>query len=191
MVARHDPQGADPRFGVVAEGGVLQPCTEGPDRRIMGNAAEGDDRFEMREAADRGGEEAAAGVDLGADRLVSGRHASHRIGDGGADQLKAVIGARVEAVVGQTEFRQRRVEEVAGIVAGERPAGAVGPAHAGGEADDEQPHRIAAAGRQQGLDGGVVPGGFAGAQLFAVGDEARAERAVAAGFESFGRRNAR
>ena len=82
-------------------------------------------------------------------RLVLRRHAAHRIGDRRADQLQPVVGPRLETARGEAEADQRAVEQVAGIVAGERPAGAVGAAQAGRQADDQQPHasRPRAAGR--------------------------------------------
>ena len=83
-------------------------------------------------------QEIAAGVDLVRRRLVLGRHAAHRIGDAAIDQFEAVIGARGISAAGEAEIDQRRVEQVAGIVAGERPAGAVGAAQAGRQADDQE-----------------------------------------------------
>ena len=47
-------------------------------------------------------------------------------------------GARVVVAAREAVTRQRLVEQVAGIVAGERPPGAVGAAQAGREADDQQ-----------------------------------------------------
>ena len=57
--------------------------------------------------------------------------------------VEAVVGSRSIGARREAEFDQRSVEEVAGVVAGERPAGAVGAAQARREADDQKP-RVAA-----------------------------------------------
>ena len=53
------------------------------------------------------------------------------------------------AAAREAESRQRRVEQVAGIVAGERPPGAVRAAQAGRQADDQQPRVERAEGRDR------------------------------------------
>ena len=50
----------------------------------------------------------------------------------------------------EAEFDQRRVEKVAGIVAGERPAGAVGALQSGREADDQKARVLAPRTRRPG-----------------------------------------
>ncbi len=72
---------------------------------------------------------------------------------------------------------QCRVQEVAGNITGERPAGAIGAAHAGREPDDEQT-RIGGTERR---DRRIVPIRVSAARRLAIGDEARAQRAVAPG----------
>jgi hypothetical protein len=93
---------------------------------LMGDATERDDDAKVWQAVDRGREELPAIVDLQGQRLVLRRHAAHRIADQAIDQPQAVIGARLVAAPRETVFEQRRVEQVAGIVAGERPPGPVG-----------------------------------------------------------------
>ena len=87
---------------------------------------------------ERADEEVAAGRDLGRRRLVLGRHAAHCIADPAIDQFEAVVGACGIGAAGEAEIDQRRVEQVAGIVAGERPAGAVGAAQPGRQAEHEK-----------------------------------------------------
>ena len=70
--------------------------------------------------------------------LFSGGTQLHGIGDARVDELQAVVGALLIGAAGEAEAEQRLVEQVAGIVAGERPAGAVGALHAGRQADDQQ-----------------------------------------------------
>ena len=53
--------------------------------------------------------------------------------------VEAVIGTGLVAALGKAEFLERGVEQIAGIIAGERPAGAVGAAQPRCEADDQQP----------------------------------------------------
>ena len=71
-------------------------------------------------------------------RLVLRRHAAHRIGDAAVDQLKSVVGMRAVLAAREAVARQRLVEQLAGVVAGERPAGAVGALQAGRQTDDQQ-----------------------------------------------------
>ena len=73
------------------------------------------------------------------------------------------VGAR-----GEAELQQGRVEEVAGIVAGEGPAGAVGALHAGRQADDQQA-RVELA---EGADRRILPVGILALQLVAEGRRA-------------------
>ena len=123
-------------------------------------------------------QEAPAGGDLGADRLVLGRHAAHRIGDRRADERQAVVGPRLEDSFGEAERDQRPVEQVAGKVAGERPAGSVGAAQAGRQPDDQQPDTVGAFRRHEGRHRRIEPAGFPDAPF---GDEImqpRAQRTV-------------
>ena len=59
-------------------------------------------------------------------------------GDGGIDQLEAVIAVGGGGLGGKSGFMHGVEEEVAGAVAGEHAAGAVGAVGRGGEADQEQ-----------------------------------------------------
>ena len=115
--------------------------TSSPQRRhhaVMRDAAEREDRAQVLHLGDGRLEKIAAGVDLGRRRLVLRRHAAHRVGDAAIDQRQAVVGPRLVVAAREAEFAERLVEQVAGIVAGEGPAGAVGALQAGREADDQQ-----------------------------------------------------
>src|SRR3546814_6621790 len=61
-----------------------------------------------------------------------------RIGDATSHQLQAVVRIGLELAPGKAVADQRAVEQVAGIIAGKRPAGAVGTLQARREADDQQ-----------------------------------------------------
>ncbi len=67
-----------------------------------------------------------AGLDLFRRRLVLWRHAAHRVGDQHALQFEPVVGPLLVVPGGKAELFERGVKQVAGIVARERPAGAVG-----------------------------------------------------------------
>ena len=75
--------------------------------------------------------------------------------------FEAVVGPRLDSRPRRNRTRSACVEQVAGIVAGERPAGAVGAAQARREADDQQPHAILALGRQEGRHRRIEPSGLA------------------------------
>ena len=60
-------------------------------------------------------------------------------GDRGVDQLQPVIAMLAGGLVGKAGFEQGAEEEIAGAVAGEHPAGAVGAVGGGGQADEQQP----------------------------------------------------
>ena len=76
---------------------------------------------------------------LAGQRLVLRRQAFDRVEDDRALEPQPV--GRIGAILalGQPELEQGRVEQLAGIIAGERPPGAVGAMLAGREADDRQP----------------------------------------------------
>ena len=71
-------------------------------------------------------------------RLVFRRHAAHGVGDARVDQRQPVVDAFVVVAARERKFLQRRVKKVAGIVAGERPPGAVGALQARRQSDDQQ-----------------------------------------------------
>ena len=125
-------------------------------------------------------EKLPAGVDLDRQRLVLRRHAMHRIGDPAVDQLQAVVGTRLIFALGEAVFEQRGVEQVAGIIAGEGTAGAVGALHPRRKADDQQARLDVAERRNR----RIVPQWLARAVRLAKGDQARTERTVTVGDEA-------
>ena len=72
--------------------------------RLMGDAAERHDDAKLLHFRDGGDEKFAAGVDLRRCRFVLRRHAAHAVGDAGVDQLKRVVGARLEACRGRNRI---------------------------------------------------------------------------------------
>src|SRR5258707_987769 len=132
------------------------------------------DKREAEKQRDWQRNKAVAGRDLRRLRLVLGRHAAHRVGDAAVEEGEPVIGALAIGTAGEAEVPQRVVEQFAGVIARERPPGAVGAAQAGRQADHEEAPILAAEGR----DGRVVPIGECDALQAAEAGEARAERTV-------------
>ncbi len=123
----------------------------------MGHRAEREDDAQIGHRGDLGREIGPAGGDLRRLGLVLRRHAAHGVGDPAVDEAQPVIRARRRSCPRRSRsVMQRRVEQVAGIVAGERPAGAVGAAQARREPDDQQPRRE----RPEGRHRRVVPVGM-------------------------------
>ena len=139
----------------------------------MGDAAEGHDDHGGGRRQKLGFEKRPAGVDLSPDRLVGRRHATHRIGDAAVDRREAVVRLGAEMSFGEAVADERGVEQIARIIAGERPSGAIRPAQSGRETDDQKPRVF----RAKGGDGCVVPVGAGALVVAAEGDQARAKGA--------------
>ena len=86
-------------------------------------------------------EKAPAGDDLRAGWLVLRRHAAHRIGDERAPQAQAVLRIGTVIAAGQPELQQCGVEQIAGIIAGERASSAVGSTQSRRQPDDDEARR--------------------------------------------------
>ncbi len=164
--------------GGVAEGHrrALEP--ERGDDAVMGDFAEAEDHREARHGGDGVDQERPAGPDFGGRRLVFRRHAAHGVGDRDVDQVQAVVRPRRIGAGREAEIDQCPVEQVAGIVAGEGPSGAVGAAQARRQPDDEKP----GVERPEGRHRRVVPVGLRRPPLPAKRHQPRAERAVAVRF---------
>jgi hypothetical protein len=80
-----------------------------------------------RRAASSTDEKGVAGADLGRRRLVRGRQAFHRVRDPAAAQPQRVVTPARFGVAAVTVTMQGLVQQDAGEVAGERPAGALAP----------------------------------------------------------------
>ena len=108
---------------------------------VPAEGAEGDDHAGAVEQVELALQIREAVVALRRRRLVGGRRAADGGGDVGVDQPQAVVAAHRGRLVGEAGPVKRRVEPVAGAVAGEHAAGAVGAVGGGGEADDQDPRR--------------------------------------------------
>ncbi len=83
-------------------------------------------------------EEGLAGADFGGIGFIVGRGAADRSGDPGVVEDEAVVTVRGVWLVGEAGFVESAEEKIAGAVAGEDAAGAVGTVGSGGEAEDEE-----------------------------------------------------
>ena len=89
-------------------------------------------------AAIRHHQKGTAGSNLFRGRLVLRRNAPHGVGDRAIAQRETVVNPLIVHAVGETEFGQGRVQKIAGIVARERAARAVGAAQPRRQPDDQQ-----------------------------------------------------
>ena len=161
----------------VREGKLRLAEAQRRQRAVVRDAPQRDHRRHIGQRRDARPQEAAAGGDLRRRRLVLRRHAAHRIGDDAVDELQAVVGARLVAPAGEAELQQRCVEEIAGVVAGERSPGAIGAVEARREADDQQPAGFVAERGDRAVDTSRAPCG---------GCRRERQRAVGTGAHSFG-----
>src|SRR5215831_2685430 len=144
----------------------------------MCDATERHDCSEVRHFGDGRLEEIAALPDLLADGLVFRRHAAHRIGDARIDKGQAIVRPRRIFAHGEAVARERFVQQIARIVAGERATGAVRALQPRREPDDQQSRHH----RSEGGNRGVVPSWLPAPPGLAKRDEARATRTILADF---------
>src|SRR4249919_529426 len=106
---------------------------------VMRDLAQRDEGGESEQAFDRGPQIWPAIGFLRGQRPVLRRKAFHRVENDRMLEPKPVVTARAIVALSQTELEQGFVEKFASSVAREGPAGTIGAAHAGREADDRQP----------------------------------------------------
>lgn len=130
-----------PRFGLGMEEIVAEiELRQFRDARvdIEGEAAEDDDALEVFEEFDFAFEEGLASTDFGGVGFVVGRSAADRSGDPGVTQGETVVAMGGGGLVGEAGFVESAEEKIAGAVAGEDAAGAVGTVGTGGKAENEE-----------------------------------------------------
>src|SRR6185312_3974631 len=143
---------------------------------VVRDTSERQDGLQVSHFGNRRDEEVPARLDLGRRWFVLRRHAAHRVADAAVDEREAVVRMRFVFAAGEAVPQQGLVEQHAGIVAGERPAGAVGALQARRKPDDQQPRvRRPKRGHRR-----VEPGRLLLPPRFAEFDQSRATRAVAA-----------
>ncbi len=104
---------------------------------VEGDLSEADDDTDARQRLDFSGEMSTAVANLLGEGLVAGRGAANDGGDPGVTELQAIFAGDGAGFGGEAEFVQDGIHEVAGAIAGEGAAGAVGSVGSGGEAEDE------------------------------------------------------
>ena len=109
-----------------------------PQHRLMRDRAQCQHHAPLLQGCQFTLQVAAAGFGFRRRRFVFRRQTLHRIGDATVFQLQSVAARRRHRFRGETEFVQRSIQQNAGGVAGERPAGAVGAVHAGRQSDRQQ-----------------------------------------------------
>ena len=104
---------------------------------IESDLSEADDDTDAWQGLDFAGQVGGAVAEFLGRGLVSRRGAANDRGDPGVAELESIIAGDGVGFGGEAEFVEDRVHEVAGAVAGEWAAGAVGSVSAGGETEDE------------------------------------------------------
>lgn len=104
---------------------------------VEGDLAESDDDADAGKEVDLAGEMGGAVADFEGRGFVAGRGAADDGGDPGVAELEAVCAGGGVRLIGEADFVEDGVHEVAGAVAGEGAASAVGAVRSRGEADDE------------------------------------------------------
>lgn len=108
----------------------------------MGNCPKGDNDFQARHGSKFRLEVVVALANFSGRRLVGGWQATDGIGNPAVCQrhgrIRLVVGIQRLGSAGEAKAVQRRIEQLAGYVTGERSAGTVGPLFARAEADHQQ-----------------------------------------------------
>src|ERR1700692_2008377 len=104
---------------------------------VEGDLSQADDDADARQCLNLIGKVGGAVANLLGMGLVAGRGAANDGGDPGVAELQAIFAGYGTGFGGKAELVQGGIHEVAGAVAGEGTAGAVGSVGAGSEAEDE------------------------------------------------------
>ena len=123
-------------FGSMSKGIMPFPESKAGQNALMGDAADGQEGAQVREALDASIEELPAAFDLTAGWLVLRGNASHGVCDHAADQAEGVRLREVMLSLGEACLEQRGVEKVTSKVAPEGPSRAVRTLESGREAHD-------------------------------------------------------
>jgi hypothetical protein len=114
---------------------------------VEGDFSEADDDTDARQGLDLIGEVGCAVANLLRERLVAGRGAADDGADPGVIKLEAVVAGDGAGFGGEAELVEDGIHEVAGAIAGEGSASAVGSVGAWSETEDEDAgSRVAKAG---------------------------------------------
>jgi len=106
------------------------------EEAVEGDLAQADDDADFRQGFNFAGEEGSAVAYLLRGRLVVGRGAADDGRDPGVTELETVVLRDALGLIGEADVVEDGVHEIAGAVAGEDAAGAVGAVRSGGQAED-------------------------------------------------------
>ena len=143
---------------------------------VESNLSEADDDADARQGLDLGGKMRGAVAEFLREGFVAGWGAADDGGDPGVTKLEAVVAGDGQGSGGEAELVKDWIHEVAGAIAGERAASAVGSVGAGGETEDEDAGAgVAKAGNGTAPVGLVLVGAAFGlGDATAIGSEAGA-----------------
>jgi len=129
-------------FGSVGEveggSGADDLCVkEVGQKAVPGDLSKADDDANAGKGGELMSEVLAAVTDLLRERLVAGRSAADDGGDPGVAKFEAVVARCAGGLVGEAEFMEDGIHEIAGAVAGKGTTGAIGTMGAGSESKDQ------------------------------------------------------
>ena len=113
------------------------------------------------------------------------RNTAHGVRDGAATQRQTIVRTTIVAARRPAVREERRVEEIAGEVAGERASGAIGTSQTRRETNNEE-FRVS---RSEARDRRVEPAGLPFTSVVTKCDEPRAEGAIVARIKRGRRQN--
>lgn len=139
-------------FCPMPERRVLGAPTERGKGRVVRDPAEAQDRLDLRHGLDPRRMKFATSADFRRRRLVFRGDAADGIGDHRILEPQAVAGIGGINTLGESEFQQGRVEQVARVIAGEGTTRPVGALQARRKADDQQARIRVAKGRDRRIE---------------------------------------
>jgi hypothetical protein len=97
----------------------------GAQQGVVGDHTQREHHAQAWHAGKLGLQEAIAGAVFDRQRQVFRRYAAYLIGDAAAGELPAILGVLTIGATREAVFQQGRIEQLAGIIPGERPPGAI------------------------------------------------------------------
>src|SRR6266851_2542630 len=132
MIAVGEQEAAAEKMdGSVAERVAGAHLAKRRERRAVGKRTKREDNAQRRHRRNLVDEEWATGDDFRELGFVLRWHAAHAVGDPTIVQGDPIVRSRSVAARGEAKFDQRRVEQLASVVAREGPAGPVGTSQPG------------------------------------------------------------
>ena len=176
MVAVDEPRSVrETMNGTVGEAIRCESRTHGAKDYIMCDPPQRDDNPHVGQGCKLGLEEWSARGYLAWERLVLRRQAFDAVEDDDSAELQPIVGVRLILALAKPKSRERRKQQIAGIIAGERPPCPVCTMLPRGKSCNGKPAiRVA-----EGVDRRIPPVGLLEAESLAQGGEPWAARAIA------------